>query len=69
MSTYSQNLFAVLSESGDVRPEPVAAPKEEKKVEPKSDKKRSAKSAAGGDEDELSLEYKATTDKDTVINL
>ncbi|KAI8095709.1 hypothetical protein BDF21DRAFT_406520 [Thamnidium elegans] len=48
MSTYSQNLFAVLSESGDVRPEPVAAPKEEKKVEPKSDKKRSAKSAAGG---------------------
>ncbi|KAI9252010.1 hypothetical protein EDC94DRAFT_547440 [Helicostylum pulchrum] len=48
MSTYSQNLFAVLSESGDVRPEPVTAPKEEKKVEPKSDKKRSAKSAAGG---------------------
>jgi hypothetical protein len=39
MSTYSTNLFAVLSEGGDVRPEPVAASKEEKKVEqPKSDK-------------------------------
>lgn len=45
MSTFSPNLFAVLSEGGEVRPEPVAAPKEEKKVEQhKSDKKRSPKS-------------------------
>lgn len=44
MSTYSQNLFSVLSEGGDVRPEPVVAPKEEKKVEqPKSENKRTPK--------------------------
>lgn len=44
MSTYSPNLFAVLSEGGEVRPEPVAAPKEEKKVEqPKAENKRTPK--------------------------
>ncbi|KAG2206751.1 hypothetical protein INT47_003693 [Mucor saturninus] len=52
MSTYSPNLFAVLSEGGEVRPEPVAAPKEEKKVEqPKAENKRTPKGGAarGGD--------------------
>jgi hypothetical protein len=51
MSTYSQNLFAVLSEGDDVRPEPVAAtPKEENKVaeQPKSDKKRAPKANGSG---------------------
>ncbi|KAI8968567.1 hypothetical protein BDF20DRAFT_897070 [Mycotypha africana] len=50
MSAYSKNLFSILSEDGDVRPEPVAAPKEEKKVDekPKSADKRSSKPKANG---------------------
>lgn len=49
MSTYSKNLFSLLSEDGEVRPQPVPVKEEAKPVEQPKNDKRSPKSAGGND--------------------
>jgi hypothetical protein len=49
MSTFSKNLFSLLSEDGEVRPQPVPVKEEAKPVEQPKNDKRSPKAAGGND--------------------